>query len=1638
MNNEGLELLTDKLKEINAKVETTRSALSSIKKELEECPSLENKGYPGKVANVRNELDAINNKITTLSYRLKKIALLYQKYEDEVVKIGNEGVKNYLKNDDNTFESAGIVTGIATGIANIAENISQISNAIAKFEKNGENLATITGGDPVNLTNGNFLYDLSYMEHNTPIPMRVRIFYNGFDDVGGILGRGWRHNFESKLIRKDNTVFVFDEDGEVSVFSSVNDIDFYPTNGTIGRLLNKDGSWIWTDRNRIQHIYDEGGMLLELISENGYCIQFTYEKGTLKRAIDSESNTYLYYLNSEGNLKEIVDAGGRRVRFEYENGRLITVENTNGIKQSFFYDNKGRMEKVIWPDGNIVLKNAYDDNDRVVSQSFLNGTSIKFIYNEGEDKVIEILQDGSQKVYKKDKKQRIVSIMDGDGTEEFTYNNYNQRTSEKSRRGFLTEYEYDYYGNIACIRNNVGNVWKIRWKDIGQPLEVTVDGKRIITILYDQEKGHIISEKDAYGSEKKYEYDNEGRLIKVSNSNRLLYEIFYGRDGRISSVVNSSTGKIEYKYDQSGQLISSINALGQKNSYIYDASNNLVAMIDAIGQVRKYQYDNNGRLIKKIDVNGGVTKYTYDLMGNIVEILDPDKKKTVFNYDKKGNLIKRVDADGSVTLFAYDWANRLISHTFPDATKEYYKYDKDGNRIRRVGRDGSVWNIEYDALNRPIALIDPMGTHMSAEYDAFGNVTSIHYDDGLDEKAEYDFYGKIISYTSRSGYCVRCEYNIYGDLKRVFDNEGDLIRLEYDTCGRLKRESYIDGSFRAYTYNELGLIVTLQSELGCLHIKYDNLNRITSIEQEQGNKEQYEYDAIGNIISITDGNGNRIVRKYSLAGALLSITDALGNKIKYEYDDCYRLTSAFRCNARMKKKDSLSHIGEEKIRKIRFIRDKCGRVIRMQNFDDSSISFFYDKCGRLNREIDEEGNEIQTKYRLDGYPFMSKISDGRCAYWKYNDLKQIIEITDWIGSMKIERDPLGKIKKVIDQRRKVISYKRNERGCITETTYPNGKKVYYNYDKGIRLNEIKIGRKKISYKYDLFGRLSNVDGTDGIKCAFKYLKNGSIGELNYSKGGKIIDEIRLSYDRRGRVTEVTKNGVGRNDSGIYNYDYDERGMLSKIKKDGVLKEVYAYDSFGNRIEKCSENKKTTYYYDFMDHLIEMQNSEGKEKYRYDKRGNLIQILKNGKKQLELEWDALNRLSRSISGKNSAEYSYNALQMRDSVTWNFLSGRKKEYYIYDISRPYNNLLAEENDKNEKNFVWGYGLEAIILPQDKIIRILKDNEINPIRSIGTQEETYEWDPFGVRNYPKDAADRRVLEEKEFERDNFVSKVEYSGYVTDPITGFLHAGYREYDPDKGRFISTDRINKWMDSSGILSTYIYCRNDPLNLADPDGEVAVGINTLIGVAIGGWGGIAEQTGEDIVKYICHEPLTSTWRDYMGAFVGGATSGGLYASGVDPRIASGVGSAVGTLTTNGLKMAGNVEGYRNEDGYNWKNLIWDTTKSGASAATTSFVFGEMAKKIEIPGITDGLTQSDSHSSLSDFNRQMTRSIRYGTKPGSKTVINGMLGVGVGNLAGTIWVDSRDEIEKEIKQKILRLLNRKIGANCSMTEVKSFV
>ena len=205
-----------------------------------------------------------------------------------------------------------------------------------------------------------------------------------------------------------------------------------------------------------------------------------------------------------------------------------------------------------------------------------------------------------------DKAGNILSLQDGAGTTNYTYDALNQLTGAVGP-GLNESYSYDAVGN----RTAKGGVTYVY--NAANQLVSASDGS---SYLYDA-NGNLIS-KTVGGQTTSYTWDGYDHLARIDFA-----------DGSHAA----------YTYDVDGRRLSKRERNGQMTYYIYEELN-LVQELNAAGNViASYVYD---RLDQPVSMTRGNTTYyyLYDRLGSVVGLSDgANSLVATYRYDPWGNLI---------------------------------------------------------------------------------------------------------------------------------------------------------------------------------------------------------------------------------------------------------------------------------------------------------------------------------------------------------------------------------------------------------------------------------------------------------------------------------------------------------------------------------------------------------------------------------------------------------------------------------------------------------------------------------------------------------------------------------------------------------------------------------------------------------------------------------------------------------------------------------------------------------------------------------------------------------------------------------------------------------------------------------------
>jgi RHS repeat-associated protein len=261
----------------------------------------------------------------------------------------------------------------------------------------------------------------------------------------------------------------------------------------------------------------------------------------------------------------------------------------------------------------------------------------------------------------------------------------------------------------------------------------------------------------------------------------------------------------------------------------------------------------------------------------------------------------------------------------------------------------------------------------------------------------------------------------------------------------------------------------------------------------------------------------------------------------------------------------------------------------------------------------------------------------------------------------------------------------------------------------------------------------------------------------------------------------------------YDYVYDADGQLTQVSRDGTAFERYTYDVNGNRISRqVGAGGAESASYDLQDRLTQQAGvnyqfdadgfliRRGGDTFQYSTRGELVQATVGGQ-TIAYSYDGLGRRVSRIDSSGTYEYLYGnpaapfqITQVRDPAgiltTFYYLGGR---------------LFALERS-GARYYV---ATDQVGTP-----RVVTDAAGNAIKVL-------DFDSYG--NLISDS------------NPGFVLAIGFAGGLSDAATQLVHFGFRDYDPDAGRWTTRDPI---LFAGSQPNLYVYVANDPLRWADRTG----------------------------------------------------------------------------------------------------------------------------------------------------------------------------------------------------------------------------
>src|SRR5215469_16152197 len=187
-------------------------------------------------------------------------------------------------------------------------------------------------------------------------------------------------------------------------------------------------------------------------------------------------------------------------------------------------------------------------------------------------------------------------------------------------------FEYGDGGKWNRIRDSKNRTIRVLETEDRRIVGLVLEGSRDIPLLsyeYD-ERGNLIRTTDSSGHGFQCAYDNQNRMVRRTGRKGFSFRFSYDAQGRcIKSAGDDRMHEVSLQYDDSGRVTKVTQADGGLWTYIFDECGRLSKLVDPLGGIRAFVRDQTGRLESELDQNGNPTKVAYNAAGAPVAKITP-------------------------------------------------------------------------------------------------------------------------------------------------------------------------------------------------------------------------------------------------------------------------------------------------------------------------------------------------------------------------------------------------------------------------------------------------------------------------------------------------------------------------------------------------------------------------------------------------------------------------------------------------------------------------------------------------------------------------------------------------------------------------------------------------------------------------------------------------------------------------------------------------------------------------------------------------------------------------------------------------------------------------------------------------------
>ncbi len=1159
-------------------------------------------------------------------------------------------------------------------------------------------------------------------------------------------------------------------------------------------------NYVLTDPGNVKETYDNTGKLLYIDYPNGVHEALSYLDDRVVRASNSLGQYVDIQYGVDGYIENVSDETGRTWKYRYLDTNLVEVINPDLTSVKYHYEDSA------FPGA---LTGVTDErNIRVSTFEYYQDGLARSSYLGQPGALPELRIENVDVVY---------------GAISNTVTNSRGYRSTYHFSGDVLEGLLYQYDGPECIGCNGGSSSYIYDINLQSPKDSTLN---------------LLSSVD-YGLKTTYEnHDENGNpgVVTEAVATPEQRSTVYTYDPRYHDKVKTKTEP-------------SIYAAGSKvTTYTYDDFTNTTSIMisgyapDGTPVSRSQSFVYNGPYHQLSEINGPridvddttIIEYYEDTAtegDNRARVRSITAPPGVVLYDnitytptgKQASYITGTNLQVDYTY--YPGNDRLETQTLTDlstgeARSTHWTYLATGE-VESITQgyatpEASMLTFEYDDARRLTRIYNAFNNYIEYELDTEGNVINEYI---------YDQAGLLLKSLSQS-FDAYNRLDISAQLNETRDHN-------YSPDGTLDLETNGKNVVTDYNYDALRRLTSISQDVGgtdpssanaLTRFDYDVQDNLVSVKDPNGGQTSYAYDDLGNLISLVSPDTGTSHYTYDEAGNIATMTDAKGQVFKYTYDAMGRLTLSDAPGI----SDDITYVYDScengTGRLCTVVRDAVAVSYRYTAFGDiksftqtiatfpsyeqasAQVSYSYDAAGRIQDMIYPGGNKVTYTYDAAGNVYSVILNGGE------KNLVSEARYYPFGPERIVTRGNGSSIFGYMDQAYRtfitghggyfydVIYYDANGNPA---TFYSSEGSKNHTYDALDRLDTSSGPYGSRDYDYDINGNRTR-EQVDSVSNNYSYDTNTN--RMNINAGNAVM------MDANGNTTSL----------GGMNISYTSDNRVSNISGNAF----YSYNGLGERSMKALRasgaagthgyQQKTVYIYGIDGKLMAETGSSGKIKQEY--------IYLNDKLLATIVYEP----AGGESILNADMDNDGAVGVDDFLVWYY-----NHYNTGDISRDLNaDDLLDTNDINlAVNCALSGGTAAgcTTSSYSTSIYYAHNDHLGTSHMLSNESGVAVWravyDPFGKATVNEDLDD---------DGNSVTLNMRFPGQYYDTESGLHYNYFRHYNPETGRYITSDPIGL----SGGSNTYSYVLSNPIAYID-----ALGLDVIVTLYKGQNGNIFNHIG---------------------------------------------------------------------------------------------------------------------------------------------------------------------------------------------------